>query len=196
MAEAPVPVINRAIRRAAMIFCIESEAIRETLSPITVVVNQGVISLPAPSGANIIAIHEAKLEGVDLSLSSARDISLNVVKSETDVGVPTRIYLSGDNEATLSPYPEETVPVGLSLRVSVAPTFDATAVPTELLGMYFDALMDGAVGELYTMRDVSWENPQEGKFRKGVMLNAARRAKGRAEQSGTRRSQTVKYGGI
>jgi hypothetical protein len=192
---APIPAVDRAIRIAAIEFCKTSEAIRETLSSVTVVAGQSTATLGISSLVRANALKEARYLGEDLALTSPRDLGNNMPRWDIDVGTPEYIFLSYGDAVTLAPVPETTDATGLKVTVSVEPAYNATKLPEELADAHFQAIVDGAVGNLLEMKGSDWGDTVLAPYYKGRAEAASEEAKSKADHNSTRRRRGIKYGG-
>ena len=191
---APIPTVDRAIRRAAVDFCTGSTAIRETQSALTIVKDIAAIKAPTPGDTVALEIHEAKLNGTLLDISSPKDVHFNV--DVTSSNTPTHIYLQDDGDIVLSPAPADTDPVSLIVNMSYAPTRAATSIPTTIVDIYFEVLYQGALAFLLDMDQSAWAQLVKARNHLAMFNAGIRRARARANHEHTPRRRTIKYGGI
>ena len=174
---APVPAVDRAIRTAAITISTQSMAIRERITPVNSVKGTGVYTLVPPSDTRIIDIIAARYNNYPMDLTSEKELNIEMPTWDSVEGTPVQIYHSGYNEVTIAPPPDTAVTGGIKVTVALSPTSSAAQVPQELAESFYEALIDGALANLFALPGTSWANPEEAAIRKDRMIQVANEAR-------------------
>ena len=191
----PIPTIERAIRQAAIMFCTGSWAVQELIEDIDVEAQTANIALVPTAGMVTYELIEAWYDGKELELTSERELAIDGGEWRKTYGIPSRIFLSGLNQVSLSPVPASAQTGILTVKIAVTPERLATHIPEILTETYWDVIRVGTEGIIMDMKNEVWADPDAGN--KKAQFNAAiRNARNRTVSAGIRRNKTIAYGGI
>jgi hypothetical protein len=150
---APVPLIHLCLNRAAREFCEETRAWQAWLDPVEASGDPTAeYSLDLPMGAEVARLEAATLDGKPIDVVMAMD-------AEADPTSMTRLrglvcldlqnfYLPGGQAGAVR------------VKCSLMPTISASSVPDLVAGRYFEALRDGAMGELLSKENTDFYKPE------------------------------------
>lgn len=190
IAGCPVPALIDSVRDAAIQFCNETYLWTYTFPRINVVADQNDYTLTDPGGelGEIIVIDDAKYkqEGFDDDQFKRLDpMSENQADLDPDrfpgswqftTGtVPDAYYLKDEDPNTLYLWriPTEASTGGLLVRVNLRPTRTAVTLPDFMWNKYAQHISEGALADLFTMKNMPWYDPLEAE-RRGVAWSAAK----------------------
>lgn len=183
----PEPMVDRALVRAARVFCSMSEAWRVTLDPESVFA--GVAELFLPRGAEIVRPLWVRLG--DRELQAKSDHSLLDVKP----GRPNA-YVLENNMLTLVPVVDGVLTERVTARVILQPTRTATAVPEAVGDRYFEGIMSGALSYLTAQVDQPWGNADIAGMHAAGFQRVIDDARRRAGKEGAHVPRSTVYGGL
>lgn len=190
----PSPLINKAVKRATRMFCTESHAHRVYLSPITVVSDVDTYSLTAPAGFEIVQVLNVRFNGAGMTAISESLLDGRGVDWNTATGTPTDYFLTSRSEIRLYPKPQS---VGtLEIRVSLRPTRTATGGDDTIMDRYWDEIMDGALGELFTLDNTPWEDGNQATMHMSRFAGAVEKARLEVHNDDQAKLRVVRYGGV
>ncbi|RDE25127.1 hypothetical protein DV711_06105 [Motiliproteus coralliicola] len=185
----PDPLIERAVRHAAIRLCERSACWRATLPAIDTVAGQAAYAVTPPEQSKVARILWAKLEGKELE--GATDDGLLA----TELSRPEYYYWS-TAEFILSPVPSQGTTAALLIRAALKPTLDASELDAAIADEYHDGFVHGALNELLSMHEAEWANLALATSYGAMFQNEINRARRKAETGDSRITRTVAYGGF
>ena len=187
----PSPVIQQAVKEAAITFGQLSEAMFEVTEILTIS-GVAVYDIPVSEGVTPLRIQQlytvdGKLEPTSVDLLLQDHASLGIG------GRPAAYYQDRTDQVTLFPVP--TAPELMTVKVVVKPKRNSTAISDHLAEAHWETIMSGAVSRLASMKNSEWFDPDmaaqhAAAFRAGV--ETARRL---ARNIDKNKRRSVKYGG-
>jgi len=167
----PEPLAEQAVRDAAIEFCSLTQAVIETLDPITVPAGFDSIELDLPTGTVIdqvlqVWFNEQALQAVPIGQVTGIYLPDGNPKEYAGVDIDETFNLR------LFPAPDRLVRNGLVVRVALRPSRTATQVHDILYQRYADAIVHAAAARLMAIPDQPFTNEQ-----KAVMFERAARSK-------------------
>ena len=177
---APDFIVERAIREAAIEFCIKTDAYRLEPELVQIVVGIDEYDLTIPSGTELNHIIDVYRNRETLSPVSYSRL-LEVQGNGTQRGKP-KYYAQRDNTVFyVGPVPSEKET--LKVLYSVKPTSISTSIPDTIGREYREPLVHGAIYRLQMMSDQPWTN-----------MGAAQSNKGLFDQRTSQIMREVRYG--
>lgn len=149
------------IRRIAIEFCEQSQAIDTQLAAINVVASQSTYTLTPPADTMIVDVHRVEYNGKVLTPSSQADLDRAFDKWRTETGVPKYWYLETRTTLRLAKTPADTLTAGLVVTVATKPTDTAATVDDRLWTDHAESIKIGTLGRLLMMDGKPWSNPQK-----------------------------------
>ena len=153
---APVPLIHMCLNRAARTFTRETRAWQEWLEP-TEVTGEAFkeYSFELPQGSELLRIERASLNGRDIEIARARDMSADPWKHSRGgctylVSPDLRMFTVGSPSAG-----------SLQVYASLLPTVRATSIPDSVGTLYHEAIREGAKAELLNTRGTDYYVPDQ-----------------------------------
>ncbi len=160
------PLAERHAREAAIKFCRRSKAYVYTLDPIPVIANQPEYDFGAPSKTVIVEPLELWLAGEKLIPATSAELSATYKDWKSQSGVP-KYYLAETHDVnlrllTLALTPNTSDATGVTGRVALAPTRDATGIEEIIYEDYGREIAYGALATLLLMANKPWSKPDLG----------------------------------
>lgn len=153
----PEPMILDAINQAAADFIIRAMQLETTVN-VPTTANSSSAAIPLPTEREPSKIIEAKLNGIDLTLSSSDDVSVKNLTVRS--GPPSHVYLDTDNTLACFPVPDAVYTISLKLCISL--TKDPTSLPDLLLKQdVYRRIASGAKAILFAQANKPWSNLQQ-----------------------------------
>lgn len=139
-------VVTRELVLAAREFFEQSRAWRTVLGPKNMVANKRRYSLsPYDAYSDVVGI-----EGVELNGCPLRKLSRRPADTAREADQPSGYWLESPDTVRLWPMPVTSVEDALTFAVHLAPKQSVTHLPRIALTHFYDALLDGALGRLYS----------------------------------------------
>lgn len=179
-------VYDQVVKAAIREFYRESGAWIETITDIDTAAAvstldlsyQAQIHLPAYDGY-VHIIHYIKYDDTYLKVQHSLD--------ESPTGdIPTQFYTLELGKVRLIPYPANTVSDIIEAKVSLIPIFTADDVPNDATGIWFDYILDGILGRLYTQPDKPYTNMVQGQYHLRRFRNSIAEARDAARRRNTK----------
>lgn len=161
----PEPLIDDAVRQAAIEFCERTEALRERLSFNTVIAQDYVVM--APLGGDVARVYRVSVVNADTRLERSRREDYD---EDGSPGQPTEYYVENLNTMRFYPVPDAVYPV--VVNAVVKPARDATTLDDLLFSAYRDAIAAGARKRLMGMSSQPWTNTSQAAI-EGEIFNDA-----------------------
>lgn len=171
------PVVESAIRNAAIELCRSSWMWREYASAVTVSANEPRIDIELPAGADLVAVLTVTLDGLLLDNESGDRLDAMYPRWATDTGIPKRYTQTDMSAIILSPVPDSNYVDSLVIYYAVAPTRTATGLPDWIANDYWEEIVSGALARLLTMPGRPWTNMEAGDHHRNLFNFAISQAK-------------------
>lgn len=159
----PEPLIDDAVRVAAIAFCAGSACIRERIAFNTVTAQDYVVM--APVGGDVVRVYRVMIGDTILQPTRRDDFD-----EDGDRGQPREYYVEGDNTLRLYPVPDAIYAV--VAHVSVKPDRDAATLDDMLFNRYRDDIASGAKAKLMLMANQPWANTSGAELHAAIFNNA------------------------
>lgn len=181
----PLPLVEEAIRQAAIEFSQMSAVLRETLAPINVVADTVTYTLvSAETDQRPLFITYIAYDGdpINVITPEAAD-ALSDEWRDPGYGTPNFCVQFARNTLTLGSKPEAGIAGGLKVSIAVYPKETATTMHDELLDNWGQHIGHGALARLYLMPNEPWSNPELATFHLGQFRIGIHSAKIEANRS-------------
>lgn len=150
------PVVEHAIKRAAIEFCAGSWVWKHLPDPLDVQAGEAVYDLETPSGAEVVVVIHAEYDALPLENKGIDWLDSNI-KGWRTTQQPPRFFTQVDtDQIILAGVPDANITAGLVLTLALCPMQNATGIPAWLFNGYVDDLVSGAVARLATMQGKRW----------------------------------------
>lgn len=143
----PEPLIDDAVRRAAIEFCEKTRALREAVS-FNTVADQDYVTL-APTGGDVARLYKVMYGDEELEPTTRFDFD-----EDGDTGQPLEYYIEPPNTLRLYPVPDAIY--AMVAHVAVKPDRDATTLDDVLYNNWRDEIAAGAKAKLLKMSKQPW----------------------------------------
>lgn len=187
----PLPVMEHAIRLAAIEFCDISRAWKETGS-INVKASRASYEVPVPDGANLMVIEKVYYNGVRIDPCAPDALDDRYQNWTVMTGDPEVFTQLSPANLTLVPCPVTDLLKGLKFRACYQPDRTATEVPDWLFQQYATAIAKGAVAILASKKGLPCYDEGLSAARRDEFLLTANTAKHKADKGFTRAPRRVK----
>lgn len=167
VAGCPEPLIEDAVRRAAIEFCERSRALREAVA-VNTVATQDYVTL-APTGGDVAHLYKLMYGDEELDKTTRADYD-----EDGDSGQPQEYYIEPPNTLRLYPVPDAIY--ALVAHVAVKPDRDATTLDDVLYNNWRDEIAAGARAKLMLMSGQPWFKPNDAELANAVFQAAIDRA--------------------
>lgn len=157
----PFSLVMAGLRDAAAEFCTRTLVWQEDLAAISLTAENAFHTLTPPPGARIVMVLRVELDGRPL-----RAANEDLLDEEhpgwraLSPGTPVCYVLPKPRELRLVPAPAEAATNALTVRAAMAPAKDAVQTEDFLLEDYGQAVIHGALAELYGFVGLSWANAE------------------------------------
>lgn len=168
----PEPLATQALLDSAIDFCGRTNAVSESLDPVTAIRNIATYEVETPPQTRVSAIQKVWYEG-RLLMPSSYEQATDIYNQPN--GTPRFFfgeYVDEIYSLTLVPGPDKTLPNGLRIRASLIPTRSATRVHDILFDRYAEGIVHGAIAIVASIPDQPYSD---------LKLAAASAVKARAE---------------
>ena len=189
----PEPVILEAIRNACIRFCTDTWLVRETLTPINVVVGTDEYALTA--SINNEAVGMVSFLHNKLELPKKTEEELDALDSgwrTADPGVATSVISLLPDLIQLNREPAEAITDGLIVKIATRPDDDATVVNDLLFNDWRKAIKYGALKDLFEIPGKGWSDMKQSLWYGKNFNYEIQKAKARATMGNLRGSTTAK----
>lgn len=124
----------------------------EELAPINVIADKDLYKLVFPQ-AKVMGVHNVSIEGTPITLT---DRMPSFTGSSTST--PRMAYMLEHDLLQLFPMPNVDIIKGLRVRARLNPGHGMCKVPVEAVSHFFDEIMDGVLGRLYSQPGKPYTN--------------------------------------
>lgn len=162
--DCPAPLVDRAIRRAAIELCEWSPVWAVDLDGFTPKAGQQVydLRLPAAISGEIIAVvtDGVRYQGRALPFATIEEANRRYQGWRSDTGpeISGHVMLT-PRKLALIPIPETDLPDTIEVRVSARPRRDASALPDDVASDWYECITEGALWFLQSMPGQPWSQP-------------------------------------
>jgi hypothetical protein len=146
----PEPMIDDAVRTAAIEFCEKTRALRERVA-FNTVADQDYVVL-APTGGDVARLYKLMYGDRKLDPTTRADFD-----EDGDTGEPREYYIEPPNTLRLYPVPDAIY--AMVAHVAVTPDRDATTLDDTLYNNWRDEIAAGAKARLMLMKNQPWYDP-------------------------------------
>lgn len=170
---APRLMVLDAIRMAAREFCAETLVWQCNQDPMTVYVGEGEYAFEPPTGAEVVQAMRGWFNGAPIEPKSQDELDQIYRGSNwlTATGSPRYIVNLSRDYINLVPIPDEKVVSGLTLRIALQPTQDATVIDALLFERHREAIALGAKAKLKLMSEQPFFDAKGGALDNGLFMN-------------------------
>lgn len=192
----PPPLVNTAVRQAAITFCRESGAWLETLVAIDSVALTDTYTLTSANANGVVrTVHTVHYDDVPLGMQM-----WEALRSEhpdhPDTANPSTPYkwaMKSRDVLSLFPVPETAVTGGIVVRCTVIPSMTSTGLDTDVAEDYEEFIIHGALNRLLIMPGKQWTEMKIGDYHGQTFRNGINVAKARMNKGFTNASLQVEY---
>lgn len=189
----PEPTALNAVRLTCIDFCRETLLWTYTSDPQDVYAGESLYDVEAPSGATPIVV--TAVWHKDRSLSAVGRSAQFLWSQDSPAsqeGTP-RFYTSPTpNQIELSPIPDTSDSLALTIVAAVQPTRTATSADEKIVTYWADALTAGALFRVYLIPNQPFTNAEQAKTRYAMYQQQLTRAKIAASKASTLTNLSVK----
>jgi hypothetical protein len=191
------PGINRKVAKRELLLAIrefyeQSASWRVVVGPRDSRANKRrYILSPYDAYANIVQVLSVEYMGYPLKALTRRPAG-----AEPNADRPTSFYLEDPDHVRVWPTPSTTVEDALTFHVALTPKMSVTHVPRLASTNHYDALLDGALGRIYSHPAKPYSNPSLGTYHLQRFRAAIGKYAGRAKTgyAGAASWQYPRYG--
>lgn len=157
---APIPTVRRALRRAARKFCSRTYAWKAWLPCVQTVDPATEFTPTLPTGAEALRIEKATMNGDPITVTQFHVPEKDWTDEDIATGLERQVIT--DDLVTFTLAGTVTSGAVVRARVALQPTRSAAACNFELLATrYFEAIVDGALAELFRIKGATFGDPDE-----------------------------------
>ncbi len=162
----PVVMAQRAIVLAAAELCRDTLVWNALQDPITLVDGTADYDVEAPSGAQVVAVMGAWVNGVAVVPKTMDALTAESPGWMAHSGSTPRWFHSAKGAALISlvPTPQDAQRAKLVLRAAFAPLATATELPDDLANEHHELILDGARARLLLQLGRAWSDPRLGEY--------------------------------
>ncbi len=162
----PQPLLDHALRNAAIDFCTRSKAHRVDLAAIDAVANTGVYALSSvlPAGAGLVEIVAARFDGEPLAPKAPEFLERRYDDWQTEVGTPIYYTQQSSDSILVVPAPSADASGAIKIKAAVCPTATATGLDDWLFAKFRMNIAAGAKAILMLDAEKSWGNVPRAAF--------------------------------
>ena len=181
-------VIENALERAANRYFSDSKSWREMLEPSDSIANARAVDVEIPTGSQVVSLVKCKVDGIELALAGTE-----ILFPPEESSKPKRAYIEYE-ELVFDGYLDGTEVI--DVMVALTPKRTGGTIPDRLFDDASNALISGAMSELYKYPRTEYRDPSLAQAYEGQFMRDIMRAKSRAQAGRTHARRTVVYGGI
>lgn len=191
---APPLIVVDALKRAARDFFSRSLCYRAWLAVFDLTANTTTYTIPGlPTDTEVAKLLELKCNGVDVGeVSHPEFFALDNEWPSLEGEQPQRWTTLARGQFSIIPEPQATYTGAFNAFVALTPTVAATGAEQAYLEDWRDAIVDGALSYLMTMKARTWFDPNEAKVRKASFERGIWNAKIKAEKGNNTRDVHVR----
>lgn len=164
---APLPLIDKHLRDAAIELCDRSKVWVQTLDLIDAVAEQQAYALPLATGTELVEIRRAWFNDEPINPRSKTYLDRKYDDWTAEIGTPIDYTQDDKTEILLVPAPQDAATDAIKVRVAIKPTYTASSLDDDLFAEYRKVIACGAIASLMAMKDVAWSDPARSEFHAG-----------------------------
>lgn len=180
-------IVERAVTGAAIEFCDRTGVWRDDLNPFPIQANVAEYPLSFDTTQMVLVVlTDVFIDGKEVFPVTLQDLRGHSVQwQELKTQRPTHYYLSAPKTIRFFRAPNELATGDVTLAGKFKPTRKAKHLPDCLYDSHYDAILNGALYRLHSMKGRSWYSPADALESKQLFDRDANIAKIRATRSGT-----------
>lgn len=185
----PIPVATHAVVNAAILFCEDSNVVRESLDSFVTSPGQARYELDVPAQQSTARILQVTVNGRAIGMYPVSQAPAQ----RPGIATPTVAYTSmqdGILEVVMHPTPDRTYDV--AVEVALRPSRKATRVNSTLFEDWYRAICHGAVAEIAAIPDQPFSNPPLAMHASSMFLRETTKAKNESYKGKVRANLTVR----
>ncbi len=184
----PEPTAAQALVDAAIVFCEDSLVIRNQLDTFSTVVGQDAYELDVPTQQQVSRVLTVFVEDTPIPAWTAQ----GTPPVDDARASPTAYYVTRNNsELRLRLYPTPDKAYPIKVVAALRPTRTATRMEDDLLDLWSDAVIAGALSRLMAVTSQAFTNPGEAMRMQMMAAQLARRARTEGNVGSVRGSMRV-----
>lgn len=190
----PVPLAVQKLRLAAREFFRMSWVWRADHAAIALVANQATYALTVPTGAEIRALCNVRLEGTrfDPVHRAVLESQYSDWAAQT-AEKPQRWFMADESTLQVWPKPTANLANAITCRLILRPTLTASGIEDRLFNLHADGIAHGAISELQRMPGNPWTNFDSAVIEAGLFKRAWADAKIAADRDGSDESVLIEF---
>jgi hypothetical protein len=191
-------LVTHEIRNACIDFCKRSMVLQRDHDPITVVKGLIDYDFEPPTGYLVVKVMKAWIETRELEPVAPDYIQDPVFYNPSFSGAikkeaPPMIYVQKDERSvSVYPFPDKTIPLGLTMRVALKPTITSTTVEDFILQDYAEVIASGTLFRLLASPNKPYTEPQLSLAHNQMFMSGINLARQAAARGHVRANQQVK----
>lgn len=195
---APVNLVTHEIRNSVIDFCRRSHCFQRDHDPVTIVKGLIDYDFEPPTGTLVVKIMRAWVQDREITPVAPDYIKDPEFYNSSFSGAkkneaPPMIYTQKDERTvSLYPFPNETIPLGLTMRVALKPTVTSTTCEDFLLQDYAEPIASGALYRLMTSPGKPYTEPQLAMAHSQMFMSGVNTARQAASHGHVRANMQVK----
>lgn len=180
-------IIERAVTGAAIEFCDRTGIWQDDLDPFVIQPNVAEYPLSFDTTQKVlIVLTEVAIDGHEVFPTTLTDLRGQQTHWQTlKTARPTHYFLPEPRVIRFFRAPNEIATGDVVLTGRFKPTRKARHIPHVLYDGYYDAIVNGALGRLHSMKGRAWYSPADASESKRIFNEQADIAKIRVSRSGT-----------
>lgn len=202
--KAPTVMVDKFVKDAIVDFAKKSHRMQIDITPISIVAQTSLYTIPNPTGFQILTAAKLFFDGKQLHSVSENQLDLEwrslnsihcICSNESGEGwrdyeadSPAVFYQPKPNEVRLVATPTAALTNGLTGRVVVYPMLSMTTIDDDIYNEFYEAIAAGALARLMAVPSQPWTSVQlvpyySGMFEEGVSDARAKVSRGHAQQN-------------
>ena len=167
------PVVEAAIKRAAIEFCGASWIWTYLPDAIDVVAGTQDYDIEIPNGTELAAVLAVKHAGIPLENRSIDWLNQNIENWRSEKGTPTNFTQVDTEQVLLARVPDTSLTAGLEMEIALQPSVKSKDMPGWIATRYQYQIAEGAIGHLMLMAGKPWTNEAQAIPRLEALRSAA-----------------------
>ena len=174
------PVVEHAIKRAAIEFCELSRVWRHVPDPQSIIAGESFYDIEAPMGADVVGVLSVKADGVLLQAQTITQLD-QLVPGWRSPGRVQYFAQLDTEQIMLAPAPDTAAENGLDMVLALRPSASSTTIPKWMMARYGQAIAHGALSRLYLMTGKPWADGSLGTLMRDRFMTGVAAAKSDGE---------------
>lgn len=175
--DASVPTLDRAIRFAARMLCVDGRVLTRELDAETPVENIDEYELTIPEHLRILELTKVMYKGVEIRS-------------------PSQYTWERNGILKLVNKPGQTTPLGLRVWARLAPSRTAKYLEDNFLDDHYEILREGALSQIYAMPGKPWSDDATAQKYDVLFSRKVAEARSRAAGETASKDSLIAYGGL